>query len=243
MRSLHLAKLIFCSLLSFGSQVTAYAAATSAEATNLSICNKIPETDLDKIDLQEAMRACGYAAETYPDNLKFSYSLGLVLFKMKEYGYALRAMNRAAAFGHSTAQFNLGYMYEKGFGADLNLTTAVVWYGRAAQQGNADALKRLKRIDGSGFNTSAVFAKYKIAVAIDEPAADERVSEAKKNDALLEAFATVVATALIAALLNGDSTPPAPPTFEDYQRQFYEDQEAARREEENMLLWYSLAAD
>ena len=46
---------------------------------------------------------------------------------------------KAAEQGYATAQFNLGLMYENGWGVDKNEATAVECYRKAANQGHADA--------------------------------------------------------------------------------------------------------
>lgn len=44
-----------------------------------------------------------------------------------------------AAIGDAKAQFELGFMYERGRGVQQNYTEAAAWYRKAAEQGNASA--------------------------------------------------------------------------------------------------------
>ncbi len=52
----------------------------------------------------------------------------------------LRWCRKAADQGHSSARlFNLGVMYNQGFGLAQNHAVALRWYRKAADQGNASA--------------------------------------------------------------------------------------------------------
>ena len=48
--------------------------------------------------------------------------------------------------GNAEAQRNLGWMYERGLGVDLDFAQAAVWYGRAAEQGFEEAREALARL-------------------------------------------------------------------------------------------------
>jgi TPR repeat protein len=41
--------------------------------------------------------------------------------------------------GEAIAQFNLGYIYEKGYGITQDYTEALKWYRKSAEQGDASA--------------------------------------------------------------------------------------------------------
>lgn len=45
----------------------------------------------------------------------------------------------AAEQGYVSAQYNLGYMYDKGYGVEQDYREAEKWYRLAAEQGDADA--------------------------------------------------------------------------------------------------------
>ncbi len=48
-------------------------------------------------------------------------------------------VRRAAKQGYPPAQFNLGFMHEKGFGVGQHAVAAANWYRRAAERGHASA--------------------------------------------------------------------------------------------------------
>ena len=52
---------------------------------------------------------------------------------------AYRLWKPLAEQGVSEAQYNIGFMYFKGWGVQQNYAEAAQWFGRAAEQGNADA--------------------------------------------------------------------------------------------------------
>jgi len=55
----------------------------------------------------------------------------------------LALITNAAEAGYSSAEFNLGLMYFKGYGVSKDLVAAARWYLRAAQRGNLDAQENL----------------------------------------------------------------------------------------------------
>ena len=57
----------------------------------------------------------------------------------------------AAEQGKSSAQFNLGFMYENGKGVAKNYKIALKWYRLAAEQGDADALTNLGNMYHNGY--------------------------------------------------------------------------------------------
>lgn len=60
-------------------------------------------------------------------------------FEVKKYKKAICMWKKAAALGDINARYNLGYMYEKGYGTDVNKATAFNWYLKSAEQGDADS--------------------------------------------------------------------------------------------------------
>ncbi|KAG0077887.1 hypothetical protein BGZ93_003569, partial [Podila epicladia] len=46
---------------------------------------------------------------------------------------------QAADQGHADAQFNMGFLYEKGQGVTQDYTQAMEWHLKAADQGHASA--------------------------------------------------------------------------------------------------------
>ena len=56
------------------------------------------------------------------------------------------AQESLAARGDAQAQFYLGEMYEQGLGTAANPEQALLWYGKAAQQGHAMSKRKLKEL-------------------------------------------------------------------------------------------------
>ncbi|KAG0237041.1 hypothetical protein BGW42_001934 [Actinomortierella wolfii] len=48
--------------------------------------------------------------------------------------------------GYAAAQHNLGRIYERGIGVNVDLDKAILWYGRAAANGHTDSVERMKFI-------------------------------------------------------------------------------------------------
>jgi hypothetical protein len=53
---------------------------------------------------------------------------------------------KAAEQGEAAAQTNLAGMYEDGTGVTRDINQAIVWYTKAAEQGDEDAKKALARL-------------------------------------------------------------------------------------------------
>ena len=60
------------------------------------------------------------------------YDIGL-------YSSAFKKLHQAAEQGHVPSQYNIGVMYKKGQGVDINLKEAAKWYLKAANQGYTEA--------------------------------------------------------------------------------------------------------
>ena len=67
-------------------------------------------------------------------------------FERGDYATALREWTPLAEQGDADAQYNLGLMYEQGWGVSQDYRTAVKWYTLAAEQGDAYAQTNLKEI-------------------------------------------------------------------------------------------------
>ena len=68
---------------------------------------------------------------------------GMTSFEQQDYASALSNWAIHAATGNPDAQFNLGYLYENGFGTTKSLNTAKFWYSQSALQGSAVAQHHL----------------------------------------------------------------------------------------------------
>lgn len=60
-----------------------------------------------------------------------------------------KSLMALAGKGNMEAQYRLGEMYEKGQGTDQDLSLAIIWYGKAALQGDKRANDRLSALDRS----------------------------------------------------------------------------------------------
>ena len=79
------------------------------------------------------------------------FDKGLAAYDKSDYATAIHEWGLLARQGHSTAQCNLGFMYEHGVGVPQNHVTAVNLYIMAAEQGNSDAQYNLGAMYGNGF--------------------------------------------------------------------------------------------
>jgi len=71
------------------------------------------------------------------------YQRGLDAYSSGDYATALREFEPLAEQGDADAQYNLGFMYDKGKGVLQDYKTAVKWYRLSAEQGDALAQKKL----------------------------------------------------------------------------------------------------
>jgi hypothetical protein len=81
-------------------------------------------------------------------------------FGRHDYATAARLLQPLAEHGNSGAQFDLGYLYENGYGVRLNYSSAATWYRKAADQGEVGAQERLGVMyeDGRGVPQDYVLA-------------------------------------------------------------------------------------
>jgi curved DNA-binding protein CbpA len=76
------------------------------------------------------------------------------LYDQKRYADALPLFQDLAVQGYSSAQNNLGVLYENGQGIARDYTQAAYWYRKAAEQGDVDAIKNLKQLNNREFTKS-----------------------------------------------------------------------------------------
>ena len=67
------------------------------------------------------------------------FQKGLDAYERDDYATALKEWTPLAKQGDAYAQFNLGWMYERGLGVPQVYNTAVKWYTLAAEQGHVYA--------------------------------------------------------------------------------------------------------
>lgn len=81
-------------------------------------------------------------------NIGVLYGKGAIGF-VNEY-VAVDYFRISAQYGNDSAQNALGDCYEKGIGVkEIDIEKAKYWYGKAADQGNEDAIESLKRLEKS----------------------------------------------------------------------------------------------
>jgi TPR repeat protein len=78
------------------------------------------------------------------------FQKGLAAFNSGDYATALKEWTPLADYGGLSAQFNLGLIYENGWGVPQDYTEAAKWYTRAAEQGNATAQSNVGDIYRNG---------------------------------------------------------------------------------------------
>jgi len=74
------------------------------------------------------------------------FGKGAAAYRSGDYATVLREWKPLAEQGNADAQYNQGLMYALGRGVPQDDKTAVKWYRLAADQGDADAQKKLKEI-------------------------------------------------------------------------------------------------
>ncbi len=103
---------------------------------------------------------------------------GYKYFEEKDYNSAVQYYYKSAHMRYSSAQCNLGYCYDKGFGVTQDYYEAVKWYRKAAEQGNANAQCNLGYCY---FNGYGVTQDYYEAVKWYRKAAEQGNADAQCN--------------------------------------------------------------
>jgi len=105
---------------------------------------------------------------------------GVAAVEKRDYATALRLFRPLAAQGDDIAQFDLGVMYNKGWGVSRDYVQAAKWYRLAAAQGNADAQYNLGILYEDGHRYAEAMKWYR-------EAADQGLRDAQFNLGLLYA--------------------------------------------------------
>lgn len=97
---------------------------------------------------------------------------------------SLEQLRLTAEKGDADAQIEMGVLYEFGFNLPKNNVTALAWYLRAAEQGNAFALKRRDAIQ-SGMSPEQIEAAQNLSreLAAKAPPKTETPEPAKDTPA------------------------------------------------------------
>jgi len=103
--------------------------------------------------------------------------------------FAFDLHRQAALKGHPEAQFQLAFMYTKGFGTRQSFASAVSWYRKSAEQGYDEAQIALARLyeAGTGVPKDLKLAKswYEKAAKQGHPDAIAQVPEKKQSSGFL----------------------------------------------------------
>jgi uncharacterized protein len=84
---------------------------------------------------------------------------GMDAIHSSDYKKALEFLMPLAEQGHSTAQYNIGVMYEWGDGFPQNNSEAIKWYKRSAEGFNKDAQNNLGALYSKGEGTEQDFVE------------------------------------------------------------------------------------
>ena len=114
--------------------------------------------------------------------LSADFQKGLTAAFNGDYATALREWKPLAEQGNADAQYNLGFMYDKGRGVPQDYKTAVKWYKLSAEQGDADAQTNLGFIYEKGLS---VPQDYKVAVKWYRLSAEQGNADAQYNLGLM----------------------------------------------------------
>ncbi len=94
-------------------------------------------------DLNGAIAAYQQILSRVPDHPDARYNLALVLKLAHRDAEATPEFVAAARAGHPRAQFFAGTAYARGVGVEADLSQAISWWSRAADQGNPEAIAAL----------------------------------------------------------------------------------------------------
>ena len=115
---------------------------------------------------------------------------GVAAAQKGDFATALRLWKPLAEQGNSSAQYNLGLMYDNGQGVAQDYKTAVKWYTLAAEQGIADAQTNLGAMYQTGHG---VAQDYKTAVKWYTLAAEQGNAKAQTLLGVMYSFGQGVA--------------------------------------------------
>lgn len=101
-------------------------------------------------DFRAAAEWLGKAAEQQENQPENLLEKAQTHTQTGDYADALAIYRELAQQTHAEAQFQLGELYHKGLGVDLNTRRAADWYFQAATQGHLDALHHLKDLAEQG---------------------------------------------------------------------------------------------
>jgi TPR repeat protein len=105
------------------------------------------------------------------------FGKGWLAYQSGDYAAAVKEFRPLAEQGNEDAQYNLGWMYDKGEGVTQDYAEAVKWYRKAAEQGNKYGQNNLGVMyaKGTGVIQDNVYAHiwYNIAASLGNETASE----------------------------------------------------------------------
>ncbi|WP_052746029.1 trypsin-like peptidase domain-containing protein [Sulfurovum lithotrophicum] len=135
--------------------------------------------NFEKIDVVKARKACTQAVKDFPNEPRYSYQLGRVYHKMKEYKKAFEWYKRSAEQNNTLSQYELIRMYHKGVGTKKNQKESLKWLMVAAKQGSSVAQGALGMIYRDG--DKGLKQDYKKAIYWYKKSAEQNVSQAQND--------------------------------------------------------------
>jgi TPR repeat protein len=109
---------------------------------------------------------------------------GMAAYNRGDYATALRLLRPLANGGSTSAQYNIGIMYDKGQGVPQDYAAAIAWYRKAADQGHPTAQNNLGAMynDGTGVPQDYVQAHMWFNLAASGLNAPENDKAVKNRD-------------------------------------------------------------
>ncbi len=135
----------------------------------------------------------GFAAPAHAD-----FAAGVAAFRDGDYKAAYEAWLPLAQQGNAAAQQNLGILYNKGLGREVDLVEAAKWYRRAARGGNANAQTKMGVFLARGLG---IARDYTQAAGWFREAAEQHHPEAQYNLGILYATGSGVEQDRVQALM------------------------------------------
>lgn len=101
----------------------------------------------------------------WADTPEQQFQQGLESANKGDYQTAIKLWKPLAEQGSTSAQFNLGIMYSKGYGVKQDDAKAAKWYRKAAEQGDAEAQFSLGLIYSLGKGVKKIILKRQNGIA------------------------------------------------------------------------------
>ncbi len=90
------------------------------------------------------------AGNVYAETVKEKFDRAVQYTEQQNYQAAIPIFKELAEQGYASAQNNLGFMYNNGYGVSQDYHHAVKWYQKAAEQGYVSAQYNLGLMYGKG---------------------------------------------------------------------------------------------